>query len=158
MDKIAVCLWFDGKAEEAVSFYTSVFKRSKSGEVLRWGDVGPGPKGSVLTIEFELEGRNFLALNGGPQYSFTPAISLSVDCATQAEVDELWQKLLADGGKEMACGWLTDRFGVSWQIVPSILPKMLRDPDPTKAGRVMEAMMNMIKLDFAGLQRAYDGG
>jgi len=153
MQKIFPCLWFDGRAEEAMNFYLSVFKNAKVTDVLRWGDVGPGPKGSVLTCTFELEGQTFTALNGGPQYQFTPAISLVVPCDTQAEVDAYWGKLL-DGGQAMACGWVTDKFGVSWQIVPKVLFKLLNDPDAAKADRVMAAMMEMVKLDIAQIERA----
>jgi predicted 3-demethylubiquinone-9 3-methyltransferase (glyoxalase superfamily) len=156
MQKITPFLWFDGRAEEAMNFYTSIFKNSKVGKVLRCGDAGPGPKGSVLTANFELDGLKFVALNGGPHYKFTPAISFYVDCKTQEEVDELWEKLL-EGGQTQACGWLTDKFGVSWQIIPSTLIELLNDPDPAKSQRVMKAMMGMIKIDIAGLKRAYEG-
>ena len=155
MQKITPCLWFDGKAEEAAEYYVSIFKNSRITKTMRWGDVGPGPKGSVLTVQFQLEGQDFLALNGGPQYQFTPAISLMVDCKNQAEVDALWDKL-SDGGEKVQCGWLTDRFGVSWQIVPTVLLEMISDKDTKRADRVMEAMMEMKKLDFAGLQAAYE--
>jgi len=155
MQKITPFLWFDGQAEEAMNFYLSIFKNAKKTDVLRWGDVGPGPKGSVLTCSFELDGREFMALNGGPQYQFTPAISLVVNCETQAEVDHYWGKLL-DGGKAVQCGWLTDRFGISWQVVPTMLPKLLMDKDTAKANRVMAAMMQMVKLDIAALQQAAD--
>jgi predicted 3-demethylubiquinone-9 3-methyltransferase (glyoxalase superfamily) len=156
MQKITTFLWFDGQAEEAANFYTSIFKNSKIGRMLRHGDVGPGPKGSVLTVEFQLEGQQFVALNGGPQYQFTPAISLFVNCETQDEVDDLWAKLTA-GGKEVQCGWLTDKFGVSWQIVPTILLNLLADKDAAKSQRVMQAMMKMVKFDIAGLQKAAKG-
>ncbi len=136
-----------------MTFYLSTFKHAKKLEVLRWGDVGPGPKGSVLTCTFELDGQAFVALNGGPQYQFTPAISLVVNCETQAEVDHHWNKLL-EGGKAVQCGWLTDRFGISWQIVPTMLPKLLTGKDTAKANRVVAAMMNMVKLDIAALQQA----
>ena len=155
MQKISTCLWFNGQAEEAMNFYLSIFKNAKMTDVLRWGDVGPGPKGSVLTCSFELDGREFMALNGGPQYQFTPAISLVVNCETQAEVDHYWGKLL-DCGKAVQCGWLTDRFGISWQVVPTMLPKLLMDKDTAKANRVMAAMMQMVKLDIAALQQAAD--
>lgn len=150
MQKITPFLWFDGDAEEAAAFYVSVFKRSRIVSTM------PGPNGKALTVAFELEGQRFVALNGGPQYQFTPAISFYVDCETQAEVDALWAKL-TDGGAEVQCGWLTDRFGVSWQIVPSVLMTLLSDPDPEKAGRVMQAMLKMVKLDIAALQRAHAG-
>lgn len=157
MQKIHPCLWFDGQAEEAMNFYLGIFDGAKMTDVLRWGNVGPGPKGSLLTCTFELGGQQFTALNGGPQYKFTPAISLSVDCDSQAEVDRYWNALLADGGQPVQCGWLTDRFGVSWQIVPSALGRYLRDDDAAKADRVMAAMMQMVKLDIAALEKAYDG-
>lgn len=156
MQRISTCLWFDGKAEEAANFYLSIFKDSKVIDTMRWGDTGPGPKGSVLAVTFEINGYEILALNGGPHYSFTPAISLFVKCKTQDEVDHYWDRLL-DGGKPMQCGWLTDKFGVSWQIVPTILGEMLQDKDKAKANRVMQAMMQMVKLDIPTLKRAYDG-
>lgn len=155
MQKISPCLWFDGKAEEATNFYCSVFKNSKVVNTMRYGDAGPGPKGSVLAVTFELEGQEFMALNGGPQFHFTPAISLFVKCQTQQEVDALWDKLL-EGGQAQQCGWLTDKYGVSWQIVPTVLGEMLQDPDPQKSKRVMEAMMGMVRLDIERLKRAYD--
>jgi len=154
--KIRPCLWFDGNAEEAVNFYVSVFKNSKILDVARAGDVGPWPKGSVAVMTFQLEGQEFMALNGGPQFKFTEAISLLVSCETQAEVDALWAKLGA-GGKEIECGWLKDRYGLAWQIVPRILGEMMLDRDRVRSDRVMKAMMGMVKLDIAGLKRAYDG-
>ncbi|HEV2314683.1 MAG TPA: VOC family protein [Candidatus Acidoferrales bacterium] len=154
MQKIVPFLWFDGKAEEAAKFYVSIFKNSKMGTVRRCGDAGPGPKGSVMAAEFQLEGQNFIALNGGPQFTFTPAISFFVNCDTQQEVDELWDKLSA-GGKPNRCGWLQDKFGLSWQIIPTALGKLMGDPDPKKAGRVMQAMLQMNKIDVEGLQRAH---
>jgi predicted 3-demethylubiquinone-9 3-methyltransferase (glyoxalase superfamily) len=156
MQKIATCLWFDGKAEEAVNFYTSVFKDSKVGNVARYGDAGPGPKGSVMTATFEIEGREFMALNGGPMFKFTPAISFVVNCKTQDEVDDYWNKLL-EGGAPQQCGWLTDKFGVSWQIVPTALGEMMLDKDQAKAKRVMEAMLKMVKLDIKVLKQAHEG-
>jgi predicted 3-demethylubiquinone-9 3-methyltransferase (glyoxalase superfamily) len=156
MKKITPFLWFDGQAEEAMNFYTSIFKNSRILSVQRCGDAGPGPKGSVLTGTFELEGQQFMALNGGPHYKLTPAFSLFVSCETQAEVDELWDKLTSGGGQPLRCGWLTDKFGVSWQIIPRILGELLYDPDPKKSARVMQAMMQMVKLDIAGLKRAYE--
>ncbi|MGC2061183.1 MAG: VOC family protein [Candidatus Sulfotelmatobacter sp.] len=156
MQKIVPFLWFDGNAEEAMKFYTSIFKNSKVGEIRRCGDAGPGPRGSVLTVKFQIEGQEFMALNGGPHFKFTPAISLFVNCETQAEVDELWEKLLA-GGKAMQCGWLTDKFGISWQIIPRALGELMGDKDPQKSQRVMQAMMKMIKIDVEGLRRAYEG-
>ena len=155
MQKISTCLWFNGQAEAATDFYLSVFKNARKTDVLRWGDVGPGPKGSVLTCSFELDGREFIALNGGPEFKFTPAISLVVNCETQAEVDHCWDKLL-DGGQPMECGWLTDKFGISWQVTPTMLPRLLMDKDTAKANRVMAAMMKMVKLDIAALQQAAD--
>jgi len=157
MQKITPCLWFDGKAEEAMDFYMSIFKNSKTVTVMRCGEAGPGPQGSVLAAWFELDGQEIMALNGGPQYQFSPAISLFVTCRSQAEVDHFWEKLLAGGGKEVQCGWLTDKYGVSWQIVPSVLVPMLQDKDAAKSQRVMRAMMQMVKLDVAGLQKAYEG-
>ncbi len=157
MQKITPFLWFDGKAEEAMNFYVSIFKNSKVVRVTRYGDAGPGPKGSVMSATFQLLGQDFYALNGGPEYTFTPAISLFVNCETQQEVDELWEKLSA-GGKPNRCGWLTDKFGLSWQIIPSILGKLLGDKDPVKANRVMKAMLQMEKLSIQGLQEAYDRG
>ena len=156
MQKITTCLWFDGQAEEAAKFYVSVFKNGRILETAYWGKTGPGKEGSVLTVLFEIEGQVFLALNGGPDYHFTPAISLSVGCKTQEEVDAYWEKLLA-GGKSMQCGWLTDKFGVSWQIVPDILPRSLADKDRAKADRVLKAMMGMVKLDIAALEKAAEG-
>jgi predicted 3-demethylubiquinone-9 3-methyltransferase (glyoxalase superfamily) len=156
MNRFTTFLWFDGQAEQAVAFYLSVFPNAKAGRVLRWGDVGPGPKGSVLTMEFELFGQQFTAMNGGPEYKFTPAVSFMIPCETQQEVDRYWDKLLADGGQPSACGWLTDKFGVSWQVTPVVLPQMLMDKDQAKANRVMEAMMKMVKLDIATLKKAYD--
>ena len=155
MQKITPFLWFDDRAEEAMHFYTSIFKNSKIGSVSRYGEGGPGAKGKVMSATFELEGQEFFALNGGPQYSFTPAISFFVDCKTQAEVDELWEKLSA-GGEKSRCGWLKDKYGLSWQIIPSALSELMRDKDPAKARRVMEAMMKMSKIDIQGLRDAYD--
>jgi len=157
MKGISTFLWFDGKAEEAVKFYTSVFKSSKVGSVARYGEAGPGPKGTVMTATFELAGHEFIALNGGPQFKFTPAISFVVNCENQQEVDELWEKLSA-GGATQQCGWLTDKYGVSWQIVPTVLGRLLQDPNPAKASSVMKAMLQMVKLDIAELERAYQQG
>jgi predicted 3-demethylubiquinone-9 3-methyltransferase (glyoxalase superfamily) len=155
MKKITPFLWFDGKAEEAMNFYTSLFKNSKVSNIRRYGDAGPGTKGSIMTAQFELDGQEFIALNGGPHFSFTPAISFFVNCESQEEVDEYWEKLSA-GGKTSQCGWLTDKYGLTWQIVPSALGKMLQDKDPQRAARVMKAMLQMAKLDVAKLQQAYD--
>ena len=155
MRKITPFLWFDGKAEEAMNFYVSIFKYSKIVNVTRWGDGGPGPKGSVMTATFQLEGQEFMALNGGPMFTFSPAISFFVNCQTQEEVDELWEKLSA-GGEKSRCGWLKDKFGVSWQIIPTTLGRLMGDKDPAKAKRVMEAMLTMGKIDIADLQRAYE--
>jgi predicted 3-demethylubiquinone-9 3-methyltransferase (glyoxalase superfamily) len=157
MQKITPFLWFDNQAEEAMVFYTSVFKNSRMGNVSRYGAAGPGPEGSVMTASFELEGQQFMALNGGPQFKFTEAISFVVDCKSQEEVDELWEKL-SNGGEEWVCGWLKDRFGLWWQIVPAGLDEMMSDPDPEKARRVTEAMLKMKKLDIQALRRAYEEG
>ncbi|HLF79410.1 MAG TPA: VOC family protein [Dehalococcoidia bacterium] len=156
MQKITPFLWFDNQAEEAMNFYTSIFKNSKIGNVSRYGEVGPGQHGNVLTASFELEGLEFTALNAGPQFKFTEAISLYVNCDSQEEVDYLWNKL-TEGGEESQCGWLKDKFGLSWQIIPSALPELLNDPDPEKAGRVMQAMLQMQKIDVARLREAYAG-
>jgi predicted 3-demethylubiquinone-9 3-methyltransferase (glyoxalase superfamily) len=155
MQKITPFLWFDGKAEDAMNFYVSIFKNSKVMRVTRFGDAGPGPKGAVMSATFQLEGQEFFALNGGPQFQFTPAISLFVNCETQQEVDELWEKLSA-GGEKNRCGWLRDKYGLSWQIIPTALGEMLGDRDPAKAKRVMKAMLQMDKIDIKGLKQAYD--
>ena len=154
MQKITPFLWFDNQAEEAMNFYVSIFKSSKVVKVTRYGDAGPGPKGTVMSATFQLEGQTFYALNGGPLFSFTPAISLFVNCETQQEVDELWEKLSA-GGKKERCGWLKDKYGLSWQIIPTALGEMLGDKDPQTAGRVMQAMMQMDKIEIEVLKRAY---
>jgi predicted 3-demethylubiquinone-9 3-methyltransferase (glyoxalase superfamily) len=153
MQKITPFLWFNDNAEEAMNFYVSIFKNSKVGSVSRYGEAGPGPKGSVMSATFSLEGQEFMALNGGPHYTFTPAISLYVNCETQAEVDELWEKLSA-GGRKDRCGWLQDKFGLSWQIIPSALPRLLGDKDPAKAQRAMQAMLQMDKIDIKKLEDA----
>ena len=153
MQKITPFLWFDDNAEEAMNFYVSIFRNSKVGKVSRYGDAGPGRKGQVMSATFTLEGQEFMALNGGPQFQFTPAISLFVSCETQDEVDELWNKLSA-GGKEDRCGWLTDKFGLSWQIIPTALGKLLSDNDPAKSQRAMRAMLGMRKIEIAALQEA----
>ncbi|MEO8052259.1 MAG: VOC family protein [Acidobacteriota bacterium] len=154
MQKITPFLWFADQAEEAAEFYTSIFKNSKIETVTRYGDAGPGPKGSVMTIAFELDGQKFVALNGGPVYQFTPAISFVVNCETQQEVDRYWEKLTA-GGKEIQCGWLVDKYGMSWQIVPRALVELLQDKDSERSQRVMKAMFQMKKIDIAGLEAAY---
>jgi predicted 3-demethylubiquinone-9 3-methyltransferase (glyoxalase superfamily) len=156
MTKIRPCLWFDGNAEEAMRFYTSVFKNSKVGNVMRYGEAGPGPKGSVMAVTFELDGQEFMGLNGGPHYKFSPAVSFFITCKTQEEVDYFWDKL-SQGGQTQPCGWLQDRFGLSWQVVPSALGEMLEDKDAEKSQRVMKAMLQMKKLDIARLRQAYDG-
>ena len=155
MQKITPCLWFDNNAEEAVSHYLSIFKNSKIEKIMRCGDAGPGPKGSVLTIAFQLEGQEFIALNGGPVFKFTEAVSFSVDCKSQQEVDDLWEKL-SEGGQRGQCAWLKDKFGLSWQIVPSALVEMLQDKDAAKSKRVMQAMLQMTKIDIEQLRRAYE--
>src|SRR2546422_5340892 len=157
MQKIVPFLWFNGKAEEAAKFYVSIFKNSKVTRVSRYGEAGPGPKGSAMSVTFELEGQEFYALNGGPLFKFTPAISLFVNCETQAEVDDLWNKL-SDGGRKDRCGWLQDKYGLSWQIIPKALGSMLGDKDPERANRAMQAMLKMKKIDIKGLQQAYDRG
>jgi len=157
MQKITPFLWFDDKAEEAANFYISIFKNSKVGRVTRYGEGAPGPKGKVMSVTFELDGQEFYALNGGPIFKFSPAISFFVNCETQQEVDDLWGKLSA-GGEESKCGWLKDKYGLSWQIVPSVLGKMLQDKDSEKARRVMNAMLQMGKIEINRLQQAYDKG
>jgi predicted 3-demethylubiquinone-9 3-methyltransferase (glyoxalase superfamily) len=156
MQKITPFLWFDDQAEEAAAFYVSVFKNSRIEGVRRYGAGSPGPEGSVMTVTFRLDGQEFTALNGGPIFTFSPAVSFFVTCETQEEVDDYWAKLSA-GGAEEQCGWLRDRYGVSWQIVPAALDEMLQDKDPERARRVMQAMLQMIKIDIAGLRRAWEG-
>lgn len=157
MQKIVPFLWFeDSKAEEAVNFYTSIFKNSKIVNTMRYGEAGPGPEGSVMSVTFQLEGQEFYALNGNPQFKFSEAISMFVNCETQKEVDGLWGKL-SEGGMEMGPGWVKDKFGLAWQIVPTILGEYLSDPDPEKSQRVMQAMMQMNKLDIEKLKQAYEG-
>lgn len=153
LEKIVPNLWFDDQAEEAVDYYASVFKEVTVKNVSRFGEVGPREKGKVMTISFALNGQDFFAINGGPHYSFTPAVSFSISCETQADVDHYWNHLTA-GGEPGQCGWLTDKFGVSWQVVPTILGKLLQDPDPEKAQRVTKAMLGMKKLDIEQLQQA----
>jgi len=161
MDKIVPCLWFNGCAEEAVAFYTSVFRDARTGLVTHFGKSGAEasgqPEGSVLTIDFQLEGQDFQALNGGPQFQFSPAISLVVNCQTQREIDELWERL-SEGGEKGECGWLTDRFGVTWQIVPAVIADMMQDPDAERVERMMVALLQMGKLDIEALKRAFEGG
>jgi predicted 3-demethylubiquinone-9 3-methyltransferase (glyoxalase superfamily) len=156
MQKITPFLWFDHQAEEAATFYTSLFKDSHLGAVTRYGDGGHGPAGQVMSVTFTLAGQEFMALNGGPVFTFSPAISFFVHCETQAEVDEYWEKL-SEGGEKEQCGWVKDRFGISWQIVPTALGEFLQDKDPARAARVTQAMLKMTKLDIAGLERAYNG-
>jgi predicted 3-demethylubiquinone-9 3-methyltransferase (glyoxalase superfamily) len=153
VQKITPFLWFDHQAEEAASFYVSVFPNSKILKIARYGEAGPGPAGSVMTVEFQLQGQSFVALNGGPHFKFTEAISFVVNCQTQDEVDTYWEKLSAGGG-EVQCGWLKDKFGLSWQIVPTVLPDLLANPDPKKSQRVMKAMLTMKKLDIHALEQA----
>ena len=154
--KIAPCLWFDNNAEEAVNFYCSVFRNAKIITETRYGNAGPGPRGSVMAIGFTLEGQEFMALNGGLVYTFTPAVSFFVTCDSQAEIDHFWEKL-SECGEKSVCGWLKDKYGLSWQVAPTILLEMLQDRDPVKANRVMKAMLEMTKIDIAALERAYKG-
>lgn len=156
MQKITPWLWFDGQAEEAANYYTSVFKNSRILDLQRYGEAGPLPAGTVMTARFELEGQEFVALNGGPQFTFNEAISFQVSCQTQDEVDELWDRL-SDGGEQGPCGWLKDRYGVSWQIVPTALYELLNAPDPERSNRVMKAMLGMSKIEISGLKAAYEG-
>jgi len=153
MQKITPFLWFDDKAEEAMNFYVSIFKNSKRGRISRYGEAGPGPKGTVMVATFQLEGQEFMALNGGPHFKFTEAISLVVNCETQDEVDGFWEKL-SEGGSKGQCGWLKDKYGLSWQIVPTALGELMSDPDPEKSKRVMKAMLQMKKIDIESLKRA----
>lgn len=153
MQRITPFLWFNTEAEDAARFYVSIFKNSKIRGMTRYGEAGPGVAGSVMTVEFELDGETFVALNGGPQYAFTPAVSFVVNCETQAEVDHYWSRL-SDGGKEIQCGWLTDKYGLAWQIVPTVLLELLKGSDPEKRNRVMQAMFKMVKLDIETLTRA----
>lgn len=156
MQKITTHLWFDDQALEAAEFYTSVFKNSTVMDVSRYGEGAPLPAGTVLTVTFELDGQRFIALNGGPEFTFTEAISLYVECEDQAEVDYFWDRLV-DGGEPSQCGWLKDRYGLSWQVIPKALPKLFNDPDPSKAQRVMQTMFTMTKIDVAALERAHRG-
>ena len=157
MQKITPFLWFDDNAEEAARFYTSVFKNSKMGNVARYNDAGPGPAGSVMVANFELEGLPFTALNGGPLFKFNESVSFVVNCENQEEVDYYWEKLTAGGGKESRCGWLKDKYGLSWQIVPTALGRLMSDPDPEKSKRVMQAMLKMDKIIIADLEKAWKG-
>lgn len=154
MAKITPFLWFNDKAEEAANFYASVFKNSKVLAVTRYGDAGPGPKGSVMTVNFELDGQRFTALNGGPQFPFTEAVSFVVNCEDQQEVDYYWEKLMSGGGKPSQCGWLKDKYGLSWQVVPKVLPQLLKQTDAQKSQRVMQALLQMQKIDISALERA----
>jgi predicted 3-demethylubiquinone-9 3-methyltransferase (glyoxalase superfamily) len=154
MQKITPCLWFDDQAEEAVRFYAGIFKKSKIGKFTYYGEGGPRPKGSVLTVRFRLAGQEFLALNGGPQFKFTEAVSFMVNCKSQKELDRIWTKL-CEGGSEVQCGWLKDKFGLSWQVVPAVLGKMLSDRDPERSARVFKALLGMKKLEIKELKKAY---
>ena len=156
MQKITPFLWFDNNAEDAMNFYTSIFKKSKVLTVSRYGEAGPGPAGAVMTAEFELEGQEFVALNGGPRFKFTEAISFVVNCETQEEVDYFWEKL-SEGGEKSRCGWLKDKFGLWWQVVPVILAELMSDPDPEKSKRVMQSMLTMDKIEIEPLKRAHAG-
>ena len=155
LSKITPCLWFDTQAEDAANFYTGIFPNSRVVNVSHYGSAGPRPEGMVMVVNFELEGQPFIALNGGPEFTFNEAISFQVNCESQEEVDDYWAKL-TDGGQEVACGWLKDRFGLSWQIVPTVLDELIRDPDPERSQRAMKAMLGMTKMDIAELQRAAD--
>ena len=157
MPKITPFLWFDGRAEEAAEFYVAIFPSSKIKAVARYGEAGPGSKGTAMTVEFELDGQTFIGLNGGPQFPFTDAVSFSIDCKTQEEIDHYWTRLTAGGGREVQCGWLKDKFGLSWQVVPTRLAEMMSDPDPQRSKRATQAMLKMKKLDIAELERAYRG-
>jgi len=154
MQKIKPCLWFDTEGEEAATFYTSIFPGSKIVEVTRYGSAGPRPEGTVMTVTFELDGLRFVALNGGPEFTFDEAISFQIDCHSQAEVDHYWDELVEGGGAHGPCGWLKDRYGVSWQIIPEALGRLMTDPDAEKTRRVTEAMLKMVKIDVAELERA----
>ncbi len=157
MQKITPFLWYDDKAEEAANFYVSIFKNSKILHVARYGDAGPGPKGSVMVAEFQIEGQNFVALNGGSLFKFTEAVSFVINCETQEEVDYFWEQLTANGGAESMCGWLKDKYGLSWQVVPTVSIEMMKDKDPEKSQRVMKAILQMKKIDIETLKRAYEG-
>lgn len=155
-DGFTTCLWFDGQAEEAANHYISIFGHSRLGKISHYTEAGPGPAGTVMTVEFELNGQKFVGLNGGPQFSFNPSVSFQIHCADQDEVDHYWGRL-SQGGEEVACGWLKDRYGLSWQVVPTVLIEMIGDPDPEKAARTTEAMLAMTKFDIAALRKAYAG-
>src|SRR5439155_2108506 len=155
MQKITPFLWFNDNAEEAAKFYVSVFPKSRIVTTARYGEAGPGPKGSVMTVEFELNGQRFVALNGGPEFKFTEAISFVVNCETQEELDKMWEKLLQGGGRPNQCGWLKDKFGLSWQVVPTVLAELVQDKEPEKSKRVMQAMLKMVKIDINELEDAY---
>jgi predicted 3-demethylubiquinone-9 3-methyltransferase (glyoxalase superfamily) len=157
MSKITTCLWFNGQAEAAANLYVSLFPNSKVGKITKYPEGTPGQPGTVMSVEFELDGARFVGLNGGPEFTFSEAVSFQIDCKDQAEVDRYWTALLADGGEESVCGWLKDRFGLSWQVVPSLLPKLMGDPDKAKANRVTAAMMQMKKIDVAKLEEAAAG-
>jgi predicted 3-demethylubiquinone-9 3-methyltransferase (glyoxalase superfamily) len=157
MQKLTPFLWFDTQAEEAANYYVSIFKNSKLGKIARYGEAGPGPKGSVMVVEFEIEGQKFIALNGGPQFKFDEAISFVIDCKDQAEVDYYWERLTANGGKPVECGWLKDRFGLSWQVTPRRAIELMTDPNPAVATRVAKAVYSMVKIDIAELERAAKG-
>jgi predicted 3-demethylubiquinone-9 3-methyltransferase (glyoxalase superfamily) len=154
MQKFTPCLWFDTEGEEAAKFYTSVFPNSRIGDVTRYGSAGPRPEGTVMTVDFELDGQEFVALNGGPDFTFNEAISIQVSCETQDEVDAYWSKLSEGGGEEGPCGWVKDKYGLWWQIIPTALPSLLGDPDAEKSQRVMQAMLGMKKIEIDGLERA----
>jgi len=156
IQKITPFLWFDQQAEEAANFYVSIFPNARVGKVLRYGEAGPGPAGSAMTVEFQMEGQSFVGINGGPHFKFTEAISFVVNCQTQEEVDNYWEKL-SEGGAKVQCGWLKDKFGLSWQIVPTTLTELLADPDPVKSQRVMKAMLGMKKIDIQTLKQAHEG-
>ena len=156
MQKITPYLWFEDQAEEAARFYTSIFKNSKIDEISRYGEGGPAPAGSVMLVSFELDGQQFIALNGGPQFQFTEAISFVINCESQEEVDYMWDRL-TEGGEESMCGWLKDRYGISWQVVPTALPELLNAPDPEAQQRVMEVFLKMSKIDLPTLRLAYEG-
>ena len=157
MQKITPFLWYDNQAEEAANFYVSIFKNSRVLSVVRYGEAGPGPKGSVMTVELELEGQKFVGLNGGPHFKFTEAVSFAINCEAQEEVDYFWEKLTAEGGAESQCGWLKDKYGLSWQVVPTAVIEMLKDKDPEKSERVMKAVFQMKKIDISKVKQAYEG-